>query len=86
MSYQVWRGTSPYFTEGVQVGAVDALAGGYAVGDPVGFTDDGTVGPVQVVGDAANNYFWVVRGANWRGASGDSNRAGEFDFALVRGG
>ncbi len=89
-TYQVWRGASPYFDpdvegEGVQVGTVDAKVAGYAPADPAGFNDDGAVGIVQVVGDADNNYFWVVRGANWRGVSDNSNRVGEFDFALVRG-
>ena len=89
-TYQVWRGAGPYFDpdvegEGVQVGTVDAETAGYAPDDPAGFTDDGAAGGVQVVGDADHGFFWVVRGANWRGASPNSNRVGEFDFALVPG-
>jgi hypothetical protein len=89
-TYPVWRGSTPYFdpgAEGVQVGEVDAVAGRYVPGDPVSFTDDGLTPPpaVPLVGDPANNYFWVVRGSNELGASGESNRVGEFDFALVKG-
>ncbi len=90
-SYQVWRGTAPYFDsslEGVQVGSVDALAGGYGIGATVLFSDNGALPapPVTVLGYPNTNYFWIVRGANWRGVSAESNRAGEFDFALVPGG
>lgn len=87
-TYEIWRGASPYFDPedaGIQVGTVDAQAAGVSAGDEVHFDDDGAVGPVQVVGNVDNNYYWVVRGANWRGVSPDSNRVGEFDFALVRG-
>ncbi len=86
--YEVWRATAPYFTpetEGVQVGAVDA--GFVGRGAAFTFEDDGTVPPpaVQIIGDAATNYFWVARSRNGDGASALSNRVGEFDFALVAG-
>ena len=37
------------------------------------------------IGDAANNYFYVVQAANACGDTADSNRVGEFDFTLVPG-
>jgi hypothetical protein len=88
--YEVWRGTSPYFvpgSDGVQVGTVDAAGDAYAPGASVKFTDDGNTLslPVAIRGDPAVNYTWIVRGANWRGVSSESNRVGEFDFTLMSG-
>ncbi|MDW8319671.1 MAG: C25 family cysteine peptidase, partial [Anaerolineae bacterium] len=87
--YEVWRGTAPYFdpdaAEGVLVSTVDA--GFVGAGASFQFTDDGAtpLPPVQIIGDPATNYFWVVRSRNRDAASGLSNRVGEFDFALVPG-
>lgn len=39
----------------------------------------------KIIGDPAINYYWVVRGQSLDGVSGNSNRVGEFDFALVAG-
>lgn len=75
-SYQVWRDTSPYFLpdgEGTLAQTLPAAPG------TMTWTDGGKVG------DPATNYFWVVRGVVAGGASGPSNRAGEFDFSLTRG-
>ena len=47
---------------------------------------DGVVGPVQVIGDLANNYFWAVQARAGDGVSGVINYVGEFDYALVKGG
>lgn len=79
-AYQVWRAETPYFdpdTGGSQVGTVDGA--GYPPGSTIVFSDADTVG------DPAHNYFWFVRGQNVRGPSPNSNRVGEFDFALTRG-
>ncbi len=50
------------------------------------FPADGTLPEVQVIGDTAANFFWVVRGQNGESVSDNSNGAGEFDYALVPGG
>ena len=57
-------------------------------GPNLAFPDDGTAPgpPVPVIGDVATNYFWVVQARNRDGASGPSNRVGDFDFALTPGG
>ncbi len=89
-SYEVWRGTAPYFDPesrgraGGQRGR--GLPRGRA-GPDMAFTDDGTVPPpaVTIIGDPATNYFWVMRSRNGDGVSGVSNRVGEFDFELVAG-
>ncbi len=88
-SYEVWRGTAPYFdpaTAGVQVAGVDAGFRG-TIGPNMAFVDAGTVPPppVTIIGDPATNYFWVVRSRNGDGVSEVSNRVGEFDFGLVAG-
>ncbi len=87
-AYEVWRDTAPYFTpagQGVRVGTVEA--GFVSQGASFGFTDDGAQPPppVQIIGDPAVNYFWVVRSRNGDGVSEPSNRVGEFDFALTPG-
>lgn len=98
-AYQVWRGIAPYFDpaqgQGNQIAYLPA--GAYGQGSIIEYTDDGvdrysagssdTLLPtIQVIGDPATNYFWVVRGQNGDGVSENSNRVGEFDFALVKGG
>lgn len=71
--FDVWRGTSPYFTPGD--------AGSERIGDDVTspFTATG------VLGSPAVNYSFLVLAQNGCGASGPSNRTGEFDFALTPG-
>lgn len=93
--YEIWRGTTPYFDpdlgEGNQIQYQPKGPGGF-----ITFIDTGVdwyynppadpqLPPVQVIGDPATNYFWVVRGRNSDGVSENSNRVGEFDFALVAG-
>jgi hypothetical protein len=75
-SYQVWRGTTPYFLppdEGTLAQTLPATPGS------MGYPDAGRIG------DPLTNYFWVVRGVLAGGTSGSSNRVGEFDFSLTRG-
>lgn len=89
VQYEIWRDTEPYFDpaegEGKQVTTVDA--GFISGGTPFTFNDDGTLPPppVQIYGDPDINYFWVLRARNSDGASGVSNRVGEFDFRLAPG-
>lgn len=75
-SYQVWRDTSPYFFPAGEGTLVDTLL---ATGSAMTYDDAGRVG------DAAVNHFWVLRGVVAGGASGPSNRVGEFDFDLMTG-
>jgi hypothetical protein len=81
VSYQVWRGADPYFTPG----AAAALIGDGATGNCS--NDGGAIActDATALGDPATNYFYLVRAFNAAGASADSNRAGEFDFALQPG-
>ncbi len=62
-------------------------AGFVGGGASFAFVDDGESSSpaVQIIGDAASNYFWVLRSRNGDGVSGLSNRVGEFDFNLVPG-
>ncbi len=77
--YEVWRSPSPYFLPGSdgseKRGDVPPPAGGTAVV----FDDAGATG------SASANYFYLVRGAG-SGTTRTSNRTGEFDFLLVKGG
>ncbi len=75
-AYQVWRHTSPYFMPEGEGALVDTLAD---TGSAMSYPDAGRIGDPDV------NHFWVVRGVIAGGASGPSNRVGEFDFALVKG-
>lgn len=92
-AYQVWRGTTPYFDpalgQGNQIYLWDTISG-----DTLTYPDDGsdyypTYDPnlprLQILGIPAVNYFWVVRGQSGPDVSANSNRVGEFDFALVAG-
>ena len=96
--YEVWRGSAPYFDpaagEGNQVAEIECES--CLSGAAVSYTDDGADGyyaepddpqlpAVQVIGDVTTNYFWVVRGRSGGHVSGNSNRVGEFDFALAPG-
>ena len=79
-SYQVWRYTQPYFSPD-DVGP--ELRG--TVPTPAPGTELVTYDDAGAIGDVDLNYFYVVRGINAAGTTGDSNRIGEFDFALVPG-
>ena len=70
--FQVWRSTDPYFSPG---GSADA---------------DVTVNPWQyddsnALGNPVTNYYYLVTDELSGGATSQSNRVGEFDFALTRG-
>ena len=82
-AYQLWRGLTPYFTPEDQ-GATMIDDGGMEIcitsGANVTCTD------VGVIGDPDINHFYMVRAFNVLGAWVDSNRTGEFDFALRPGG
>ena len=75
-SYQVWRGTSPYFmpvSEGVRVETLPAT------GEDMAYPAAGGIGNPE------QNMFYAVLGGLAGGLSGPSNRVGEFDFRLVAG-
>ncbi|MEM7115129.1 MAG: hypothetical protein AAF614_22005 [Chloroflexota bacterium] len=66
----VYRATNdPYFTPTTA----------YATGVGSGWSDTGAVG------DAVNNYTYIIRATNSCGESGNSQRLGEFDFEIVPG-
>jgi hypothetical protein len=71
--YDVWRSTDPYFDAGDP--------GSLQIGDDVTspFTASG------VLGAPAVNYYFIVLAQDACGASGPSNRTGEFDFDLAPG-
>jgi len=71
--FDVWRSTSPYFAPGD--------SGSQQIGDHVTspFTASG------ILGNPAVNHYFIVLAQNVCGASGPSNRTGEFDFALTPG-
>ena len=76
--YQVRRSTRPYFAwnDGAPAGTLTGpFSAQVAIDD-----DEGAIGNVGV------NYFYMVRGVNADAATADSNRVGEFDFALAPGG
>jgi hypothetical protein len=76
-AYEIWRHTSPYFDsdqgEGTRLSTETAVAGEMTYKD------------VGAVGSETQNYFYVLRGYVGGGASGPSNRVGEFDYALLAG-
>jgi hypothetical protein len=88
-SYEVWRGTTPFFDpnagQGVKISTVTASFVG--VGASYTAIDTGATPPptVQIIGDPAVNYFWLIRSRNGDGVSTPSNRGGEFDFQLMPG-
>jgi hypothetical protein len=94
-NYDLFRATRPYFQpEDVDANCIIAIsAAGFGSGSVVEYIDDGidryagdgSIGPVQIVGDSAHNYFWAAQGRS-DGGSGVVNWVGEFDFALVKGG
>ncbi len=71
--FDVWRGTSPYFTPGD--------SGSVQIGDNVISPFTAT----SVLGDPAVNYTFLVLAQNACGASSPSNRTAEFDFSLTPG-
>jgi len=71
--YDVWQGTSPYFSPGD--------ADSTRIGENV--TPDMTLN--NILGNTASQYSFLVLTANGCGVSGPSNRTGEFDFAVVPG-
>jgi hypothetical protein len=74
-SYEIWQGTIPYFLPGDGHPGTQSLE---TIESPPYLVNDG-------VGDAATNYFFLVRGINDCGnpSLDISNRVGEFDFMLV---
>lgn len=76
--YQVWRGVNdPYFAPAP--GAECTPAVGCQVVTTTGFAD-------PLLGDPAANHSYLVRAAKSCGAvSADSNRVGEFEYALTPG-
>jgi hypothetical protein len=81
-SYQVWRGVTPYFTP---AGDGAANIGDGATGNCSNAGGTITCNDTAAIGDPVTNYFYRVRSFNAAGASADSNRVGEFDFALQSG-
>lgn len=66
--YDIFRGTSPYFTPSAL--PLDTIPGS-------SYTDAG------VMGDASTNYYYVVKSVCDSGfSSQNSNRVGEYDYAL----
>ncbi|MBM4460396.1 MAG: DUF11 domain-containing protein [Chloroflexi bacterium] len=82
-SYQLWRGTVPYFT--LDDSSVLVASGMPPVPNCVRVeltivcTDSGAVG------NPALNHFYLVRAFNSAGTSADSNRVGVFGFSLMPG-
>lgn len=73
-SYHVYRSTSPYFLSNQYNRILTA--------DGVDHLIDNNIGGADVIGDVANNYFYLVRAANADGLSPNSALVGEFDFTL----
>jgi hypothetical protein len=82
-SYQVWRGTTPYFTPGA---SGSSLIGDGATGICSRNGSTITCTDPNGVGDPAANSFYLVRAFNAAAAAADSNnRVGGFAFALQPG-
>lgn len=80
VSYEVWRSTRPYFSPDDPGLDPPALVPAPPAGvDIVTYDDAGAIGNVAL------NYAYVIRGVTAAGAKGESNRVGEFDFAIVPG-
>jgi parallel beta-helix repeat protein len=69
--YEFWRDASPYFSP-----SGDAIQTSY---DASQSWDD-----AGVLGDAGVNHYYIARCIHYNQALTNSNRTGEFDFALVR--
>lgn len=79
VTYEVWWGVNaPYFTPGSDCAA--SLTCEVVPAPTHSFTHTGASG------SAADNHAYVVRAVKGSAKSADSNRAGEFDFTLVKGG
>lgn len=79
-SYEVWRATNtPYFTPGTDCAAPPAGMTCTLV-STTSHTDTGALG------STTNNYSYVVLSVTGNIKSHASNRVGEFDFSLTRGG
>ena len=76
-NYRVYRSTSPYFSSHI----------GNRIANPaLSQQTDNDFGGANVIGDIDANYFYLVRSRhNGDYLSVQSNRVGEFDFALVAG-
>lgn len=94
--YEIYRSTIPYFVPRLAPSnrILDLSASGYGSGfiivetidDGIDrYAADGTLDPVQVIGDVNHNYFWAVQARTGGSGSGVINFVGEFDFALVKG-
>ena len=76
----MWRSTRPYFSPDDPGLDPPALVPAPPAGvDIVTYDDAGAIGNVAL------NYAYVIRGVTAAGAKGESNRVGEFDFAIVPG-
>ena len=71
-AFDVFRSNQPYFTP---------AAPPYAGGVSSAWLDPDTTS----IGDAGNNYFYVLQATSACGQTTDSRRIGEFDFAIVPG-
>jgi hypothetical protein len=70
-SYRIYRSTNPHFAPAVAYATV--ASGPWIDPDP------------QAIGDVGQNWYYLVRAVNGCGASGNGQRKGEFDFAIVPG-
>ncbi len=83
LSYQIWRHTVPYFD--LVSPPATLVASGLP---PAGCDLEGGIITCSLpgdIGEPTTNHFYVVRGIGSGGANTDSNRTGEFDFALTPG-
>jgi hypothetical protein len=76
--YEVWRSASAYFLPGAPEAELRANVPPPGSGTQAIYDDAGAIG------NAAANYFCVVRGSG-AGVTHSGNRTGEFDFALIPG-
>ncbi len=90
---------TPSVDASAKVGSYAFSQGIYGEYAPFSYIDNGSCGyfiaagqqlpcspqnpSVTVIGDVSHQYYWLVRASN--GEHADSNRVGEFDFALVKG-
>ncbi len=82
-SYEIWRHTSPYF-DAVSPPAT-LVASGLPLTSCTLVSGDIACSLAGGIGDSNTNYFYLVRGIRSDGTGANSNRTGEFDFALVPG-
>ena len=77
-AYGIWRSTQPYFDPD----AINCNCTKVAEIPSLNWVDDGSVGPIIPIGDISQQLLLCGAGAEQRGWSSNSNRTGEFDFAL----